>query len=111
MLEPPKMPLTPFAPEKKNIFVLAAFMGIGLGIGTAVLIEYLDMSLRSVNEIEEVLALPILGTVPRMQATVLADMEHRRRARMRFLVPATLLTVLALAIATWFLLTQNVAVG
>lgn len=111
VLEPAKMPLSPFAPEKKNIFVLAAFMGIGLGIGTAILIEYLDMSLRSVDEIEEVLALPILGTVPRMQATVLADMDLRRRNRIRILVPATLLTVLALAIATWFLLTQNAAVG
>ncbi|HET9886340.1 MAG TPA: GNVR domain-containing protein, partial [bacterium] len=111
VLEPPKMPLVPFAPEKKNIFVLAAFMGIGLGIGTAVLIEYLDMSLKSVEDIEEVLALPILGTVPRMQAAVIEDMELRRRNRIRILVPATLLTVLALAIATWFLLTQNATVG
>jgi uncharacterized protein involved in exopolysaccharide biosynthesis len=111
VLEPPKMPLVPFAPEKKNIFVLAAFMGIGLGIGTAVLIEYLDMSLKSVEDIEEVLALPILGTVPRMQAAVIEDIELRRRNRIRILVPATLLTVLALAIATWFLLTQNATVG
>jgi uncharacterized protein involved in exopolysaccharide biosynthesis len=111
LLEPAKMPLTPFAPEKTNIFVLATFMGIGLGVGTAILIEYLDMSLKSVDEIEEVLALPILGTVPRMQAAVVADIELRRRNRMRILVPAMLLTVLALAIATWFLLTQNAAVG
>jgi hypothetical protein len=46
-----------------------------------------------------------------MQDTVLADMDLRRRNRIRILVPATLLTVLALAIATWFLLTQNAAVG
>jgi uncharacterized protein involved in exopolysaccharide biosynthesis len=111
ILEPAQMPLTPFAPEKRDILVLAGLMGIALGLGTAILIEYLDMTLKSVEEIEEVVALPILGTVPRMQAAVLADLEQRRRTRMRYLVPATLITVLALAAATWFLITQTKSVG
>jgi uncharacterized protein involved in exopolysaccharide biosynthesis len=111
LLEPAKIPLRPFAPEKKNIFVLAAFMGLALGVGTAILMEYLDMTLKSVDEIEEVLELPILGAVPRTQAAVLADMETRRRNRIRVLIPVTVLTVLALAVASWILLVQNRLAG
>ena len=86
-------------------------MGIVLGVGTAILMEYLDMTLKSVEEIEQVLELPILGAVPRMQASVLDDIESRRRNRLRLLVPATVLTVLALAALSWYLLVQNKAVG
>jgi uncharacterized protein involved in exopolysaccharide biosynthesis len=111
LLEPARLPLAPFAPEKKNILVMAIFMGVALGIGTAILMEYLDLTLKSVEEIEHVLELPILGAVPRTQAAVLADMETRRKHRMRILVPATVLTVLALAVASWVLLVQNKAAG
>jgi hypothetical protein len=111
LLEPARVPLEPFAPEKKNILVLAVFMGMALGLGTAILMEYLDLTLKSVDEIEEVLALPILGAIPRTQAAVLADIETRRRNRVRILVPATVLTVLALAAASWVLLVQNKAAG
>ncbi len=111
LLEPAKLPLAPFAPEKRNIFVLAIFMGAALGFGTAILIEYLDMTLKSVEEIEHVLGLPILGAVPRMQAAVLADFEARRRNRLRVLVPATVVTVIALAVLSWYLLTQGPGKG
>lgn len=109
VLEPAKLPIQPFAPNKKNIIALAVFMGLALGIGTAILMEYLDMTLKSVEEIEQILELPILGAVPRMQAAVLQDMESKRRNRIRVLVPATVLTVLALAVAGWFLLVQDKA--
>jgi uncharacterized protein involved in exopolysaccharide biosynthesis len=109
LLEPARLPLEPFAPEKKDILVLAVFMGMALGIGTAILMEYLDLTLKSVEEIEHVLELPILGAVPRTQAAVLSDIELRRKNRMRILVPATVLTVLALAVASWVLLIQNKA--
>lgn len=111
ILEPAKLPLAPFAPEKKNILLLAVFMGMILGVGTAILMEYLDMTLKSVEEIEHVLELPILGAVPRMQAAVVEDLESRRRNRLRLLVPATVLTVLALAALSWYLLVQNKSVG
>ncbi len=111
LLEPARIPLEPFAPEKRDILVLAVFMGMALGMGTAILMEYLDLTLKSVDEIEEVLGLPILGAIPRTQAAVLADIDTRRRNRVRILVPATVLTVLALAAASWVLLVQNKAAG
>ncbi len=111
LLEPARLPLEPFAPEKKNILLLSIFMGMALGIGAAILMEYLDLTLKSVEEIEDALELPILGAVPRTQAAVLLDMEVRRKNRMRVLVPATVLTVLALAVASWVLLIQNKAAG
>ena len=58
------------------------------------------------------LGVAILGTVPRMQATVLLEMEAGRGRRIRFLVVSVVLTVIALAaVGYWYLIVQKGAVG
>jgi uncharacterized protein involved in exopolysaccharide biosynthesis len=112
LLEPARVPLRPFAPDRNRIMVLAILMGIALGLGTAVAAEYFDLTLKSPEQIEAVLGVAILGTVPRMQAAVLLEMEAVRGRRMRFLVISVALTALALAAAGyWYFIVQKGAVG
>ena len=113
LIEPAKLPLSPFAPETQKILVLALIMGVGLGVGAAVVMEYLDMTLKSVEEIEMVLEAPILGAVPRMQSAVIADVEVRRRRRIRVLIPSLIVTTLAVAAAAYwyFILLQTNGAG
>lgn len=57
----PKVPVKPNIPL--NIAV-AALLGLMLSVGIAFLIEYLDVSIKTTEKMEEILGIPILGTIP-----------------------------------------------
>ncbi len=44
--------------------VLALIVGVLLGVGVAILIDYFDTSFRNVNDIETRLGVPVLGVIP-----------------------------------------------
>lgn len=112
LIEPPKLPLLPFAPAKKKILVLSVLMGMALGIGSAVIMEYLDLTLKSVEEIEAVLGVPILGAIPRTQAAVLRDMEVAQKRRVRMIAASIAATVVALGtFGYWYFFLTNGGVG
>ena len=63
-------------PARPNVLLntlLAAVVGAMLAVGFAFLIEYLDDSIHSPDEIDEVLHLPMLGTIMRTPSTTPAD--------------------------------------
>ncbi len=60
--EPPSMPSEP----KVWLYMLvAAAVGAGLGGGLAFFLEYLDTSVKSLDEVERLLNLPVLAVIPR----------------------------------------------
>lgn len=112
LIEPAQLPLAPFAPQKPRILMLAVVMGLALGVGAALVMEYLDLTLKSVEEIEMVMGVQILGAVPRMQAAVIQDLETKRRNRLRILIPSLILTLLAFAaLAYWYFFLESGGLG
>jgi len=69
-----KIPLTPDRPKKLLNLALGIVLGLSLGIGLAFFADYLDNTVRKIEEIESTFALPMLGAVP-----VLAAAERRKR--------------------------------
>lgn len=63
VLEEAQPPKFPSKPNKKLNVLLGLIFGICGGIGFAFFIEYLDPTIKSLDEIEPHLGLPILGTV------------------------------------------------
>lgn len=59
-----ELPRKPIRPNKRMNILLAALIGLSLGIGLAFFFEYLDTSIKTPEEIEKNLNLPYLGTVP-----------------------------------------------
>jgi len=55
----------PSRPKIVLNMVLAVFAGLVLGVGFAYFLEYLDTSVRTMEEVERLLSLPVLGVVPR----------------------------------------------
>ncbi|MFZ2492707.1 MAG: polysaccharide biosynthesis tyrosine autokinase [Thermoanaerobaculia bacterium] len=58
------VPTERFRPSYKRNGALGLIAGIALGLGLAFFLEYLDRSLRSVEQVEKYLGLPALGVIP-----------------------------------------------
>jgi succinoglycan biosynthesis transport protein ExoP len=61
-------PTLRFRPSYRQNGLLSLFLGAALGIGMAFLLEYLDRSLRTAEQVERVLRLPALGIIPAVGA-------------------------------------------
>ena len=53
-----------FRPSYRKNAMMALFVGIAVGVALAFLLEYMDRSLRSPEQVERILKLPALGVVP-----------------------------------------------
>ena len=55
----------PAKPKVGQNMAIAVAVGLGLGIGLAFLIEYLDTSVKTMQDIEAALGVPVLAVIPR----------------------------------------------
>ena len=64
VLDPAKLPLRPFKPDRFKILLIGFMLSLGIGGSLVFLIEYLDQSFYSVKDIESYLELPVLASIP-----------------------------------------------
>jgi polysaccharide biosynthesis transport protein len=64
VLDPALPSSTAAAPNKKVLLVASALLSIGLALGLAVALEWLDSSFRSVDELRQFTHVPVLATIP-----------------------------------------------
>ena len=67
VMEPANRPLSPGKPNRPLVVLLAFVIGGVVGIGTALVVEHHDQSVKNVDEVEQLLGLPVLGQVPRVE--------------------------------------------
>ena len=66
VLEPATRPLAPAKPNRPLIVLLAFVLGGVVGVGTVLVVEQHDESMKDAQEVESLLGLPVLGAVPRV---------------------------------------------
>ncbi|MBK9123558.1 MAG: polysaccharide biosynthesis tyrosine autokinase [Chloroflexi bacterium] len=66
IVERARVPAGPSGSRIETSVILGAFVGAFLAFGVALLIEYLDDSIRSTEESAQLLALPVLGAIVRL---------------------------------------------
>jgi polysaccharide biosynthesis transport protein len=64
VLEPAEANPIPFRPNKKLNIGLGLGIGLLIGIGLAFFIEYLDTSVKTIDDVERALQSPVLGVIP-----------------------------------------------
>jgi polysaccharide chain length determinant protein (PEP-CTERM system associated) len=84
------LPQKPFKPNIRRILSMGIMLGLSSGFGLAFLLEFLDCTFRSRKEVESVLNLPVLVSVP-----VIQTKEQRRWAKLK--VAATVCAILAMS--------------
>ena len=67
-----EFPTKPFKPNKQLNLILAAVVGLFLGVGLAFFFEYLDNTIKTPEDVEQLIRLPSFGMVPDISS-------HRRR--------------------------------
>jgi capsular polysaccharide biosynthesis protein len=66
--EPAVTPNEPASPDLERNALLALALGLVLGIGLALLLEYLDDRWRSPEEAEQISGVPTFGVIPELEA-------------------------------------------
>jgi capsular exopolysaccharide synthesis family protein len=67
VLEPANLPTSPGKPNRPMLLVLSLFVGGLIGVGSVLLVEQHDQSMKNAEEVESLLGLPVLGAVPRVE--------------------------------------------
>ncbi|NIA29607.1 MAG: hypothetical protein GWP06_06795 [Actinobacteria bacterium] len=66
IIQPAEMPIYAVGGSKKKFVILAFLASLMLGFGIVVVLEFLDQSIRSEEDAEFYLNLPVCGTIPKM---------------------------------------------
>jgi polysaccharide biosynthesis transport protein len=75
-LDPALVPKRPVRPRVQLNLGLAAAFGLALGIGLAFLLDLMDRTVKSQDDVETIVGLPFLGMIPSME-----QQEHKPRRR------------------------------
>jgi polysaccharide chain length determinant protein (PEP-CTERM system associated) len=64
IVDPANIPQHPIAPNRSRILIIGLLLGIGGGIGVAVLLEMLDKSFKSSDDLLDYINIPVLAVLP-----------------------------------------------
>lgn len=64
IIDPANLPEKPIKPNRLKIGFIGIFLGLGGGIALAFIREQFDNSLRTPEEVERILAVPVLASIP-----------------------------------------------
>jgi capsular exopolysaccharide synthesis family protein len=75
VITPAVLPYQPWIPRPLLFLVLTVILGTLAGVGAAFFVEYLDSSIKTIDEMEKVCHIPSLGVVPLFTADSLETKE------------------------------------
>jgi len=64
LLDEAQLPIVPDSPNPKLNIAIAFFIGLMVSLGIAFLLEYLDNTVKSQEEIEKLTGIPVIGIIP-----------------------------------------------
>ncbi len=65
--------LKPVRPNKLLNITLGIIVGLAVGVGLAFFIEYLDTSVKTIDDVERALQAPVLGVIPQNVGSLMAE--------------------------------------
>jgi polysaccharide chain length determinant protein (PEP-CTERM system associated) len=103
ILDPAIASQQPAAPDRLRLILMGLMMSLGLAVGTVMLVEHLDTSFHTVDDIRAFTTVPVLASIPRI-----VTKADARRGRWRFHLGAAVVVLgLALIIGASYLVAQG----
>lgn len=100
VIDPANVPQKPSDPDMKKLFIMVMAAGLGIGGGLVFLLEYLNSAFRRPEEVESMLELPVLATIPRLYR-----LRDKRLSRLNAVMTFLCLVFSAVLLAAFTLLT------
>lgn len=67
IIESVEMPEKPVSPNKKMNIAIAFALGLMVGVGLSLLLEFLDNTFKTKEQVERELEIPVIGTIPQVK--------------------------------------------
>ena len=64
IIESVRLPESPVSPNKKMNIAIGFLFGLLISVGLAFLLEFMDNTFRTKEQLEEILGIPVIGTIP-----------------------------------------------
>lgn len=64
VIEKVKLPGSPISPNKKLNIAIAMLLGLMVGVGLALLMEFMDSTFKDKDVLENIIGVPVLGMIP-----------------------------------------------
>ena len=77
------IPIKASSPQKKAYLFMGAFIGLILAVGSCFLLDYLDTTVKTREDVEQLLGLPVLGYVPALDGVGKAEQDFGQTNRAR----------------------------
>jgi capsular exopolysaccharide synthesis family protein len=71
--DPARVERRPVSPKPFIIIPVGVFMGLLVGVGMAFFVEYLDTSVKTIDDVERSLQAPVLGVIPQNVGNIMDD--------------------------------------
>lgn len=101
IIERAERPISPVKPDKLKVIIMAAMFGLVCGLGSILITEYMDDSFRTIDEVQKVLKLPVLGTIPRTVSHF--AWEKKKRGRMILIWSIGLMLFITMVLGAMFI--------
>ncbi|MEW6027349.1 MAG: polysaccharide biosynthesis tyrosine autokinase [Planctomycetota bacterium] len=76
-----RVPTSPIKPNKTTNMLIGLILGIVIGLSAAFIIEHLDTSIGTIEEIEQLVQLPVIGVIPYLSAAEQEKHRHKQRKK------------------------------
>jgi len=97
ILDPPRVPIEPFQPNKLLVAIIGLVVGLGLGTGMVVLSEFLDKSFIDVQDAKAYFGVPLLGAISKLNTM---ESVHEEQVKQRWYLLLTLISGAAVIVIT-----------
>lgn len=94
IVENAEKPLAPVKPDKFKIILIAVMFGAVCGVGAILVSEYVDDSFKTIDEIQRIMKLPVVGTVPKTVASFPWEKKRQSKTILIWIISILLLITL-----------------
>jgi succinoglycan biosynthesis transport protein ExoP len=84
VIDTARVPGSPIRPKTMQNIVIAALLGLMLGLGVVFLIEFLDNTIKTQEDVEKHLQLPVIGRIPQFDDEKSRKKSSSRSTRLAF---------------------------
>ncbi|MBA4417631.1 MAG: chain-length determining protein [Syntrophus sp. (in: bacteria)] len=106
MVDPARFPEKPIKPNIPAIILIGVFLGIGAGVGTVSLREFMDQSVRNERDLYAIIQIPVLASIPE----IITDRERTLRGKRKviMLIGTAVSVVVGIFVLHFFVLDLNI---